>query len=419
MFITHGPVAPDSPLFVGRTQELAQMEQWFHQVRFVGAVLGARQTGKTSLLLKTRQQNQAKYQFVFIDLEAIFGANEQECFTFIAEETLEQLGRTTADIETDLPHNSRSFLVFLRALSRAVQSVRIVLLLDEVGALPLNTAIKLAHSIRSAFTSRHVRPEYQRFVFVLAGAADMLALTSGVSSPLKNVTDSIYLRDFSLAETQTLVANGFAQSDINLPESPAAWIYEWTNGHPFLTQLLAAQLLPLTEPPTAQTVDKIVEQFRQTEDRNLPHLFRALAVDNLPLWGVIDAILHDEAPPFSRSNNLVAELELIGVVRNENGRCRLRNRLYAEAIRHHRISSDALPQPINPDRLRQILIDYFSVEDLRDLCFTLGVDFDSLPTQGKAGQARELVIHLHNRGQLDALIALCRQLRPHLFDQPE
>ncbi len=417
MFITHGPVAPDSPLFVGRTQELAQMEQWFHQVRFVGAVLGARQTGKTSLLLKALHQYQAKYKFVFINLEAIFGANEQECFTFIAEETLDQLGRTTADIETGLPHNSRSFLIFLRTLSRAVQSIRIVLLLDEVGALPLDTAIKLAHSIRSAFTSRHVRPEYQRFVFVLAGAADMLALTSGVSSPLKNVTDSIYLTDFSLAETQILLTNGFSDSDINLPDSLAERIYDWTNGHPFLTQLLAAHYLSADESTKAQSIDKIVERFRQTEDRNLPHLFRALAVDNLPLWGVIDAVLNDREFPFSRSNNLVAELELIGAIKNENGRCRLRNRFYAEAIRHRLISSQHLPQPISLDQLRQLLTDYFSIEDLQDLCLSLGVDFENLPAQGKGNQARELVIHLHHRGRIDELIALCQQLRPHLFDQ--
>src|SRR6266496_169006 len=54
MFVTEGPLDPESRLFVGRSAELTQMETWLISVRCVGAVLGARQTGKTSLLLKLR-----------------------------------------------------------------------------------------------------------------------------------------------------------------------------------------------------------------------------------------------------------------------------------------------------------------------------------------------------------------------------
>lgn len=414
MFITHGPVAPDNPLFVGRSQELARMEQWFHQVRFVGAVLGARQTGKTSLLLKARHHYQAKYQFVFINLEAIFDADEKECFTFIAEEMLDQLGKRKADIETDLPDNSRNFLAFLRTISRAVQSIRIVLLLDEVGALPLDLSIKLAHSIRSVFTSRHVRPEYQRFVFVLAGSTDMLTLTSSVSSPLKNVTDSIYLTDFTFDETQRLLTKGFAQAERSATDSLLKRVYHWSNGHPYLTQLLATQLLSTEETLTPQILDRIVERLWQTEDRNLPHLFRAIAQDNQPFGGIIDPILEGESLPFSRSNSLMAELELIGVIKNENGRCQLRNRFYAEAIRNRRVQDQHLPGSISLEHLRLALIEYFSLDEIRDLCFTLNIDFDALAGQGKANKARELVIYLQHRGRIDELIALGRQQRPHL-----
>jgi len=42
MFVTHGPIPPESRLFVGRTVELAQMETWLAHVSCVGAVLGAR-----------------------------------------------------------------------------------------------------------------------------------------------------------------------------------------------------------------------------------------------------------------------------------------------------------------------------------------------------------------------------------------
>ncbi len=63
-------------------------------------------------------------------------------------------------------------------------------------------------------------------------------------------------------------------------------------------------------------------------------------------------------------------------------------------------------------RLRQNLIDRFSEEELRDLCFDLGVDYESLPAQGKAGKARELIAHLDRLSCIPDLIARCSQLRP-------
>jgi hypothetical protein len=65
--------------------------------------------------------------------------------------------------------------------------------------------------------------------------------------------------------------------------------------------------------------------------------------------------------------------------------------------------------------VRQKLVAHFSEEELRTLCFDIGVDYESLPAMGKEGKARELVLHLERRGQSPELVALCRQLRPNAF----
>jgi len=65
--------------------------------------------------------------------------------------------------------------------------------------------------------------------------------------------------------------------------------------------------------------------------------------------------------------------------------------------------------------VRQKLVVHFSEEELRTLCFDIGVDYESLPAMGKEGKARELVLHLERRGQIPELVALCRQLRPNAF----
>lgn len=53
--------------------------------------------------------------------------------------------------------------------------------------------------------------------------------------------------------------------------------------------------------------------------------------------------------------------------------------------------------------LRQKLIDRYSLEDLRTLCFDLGVDYENLPGEGKSAKARELVTHLQRKGRISEL----------------
>ena len=57
--------APDVPVFFGRTQELAQLEQWIMGERCrVVAILGMGGMGKTNLSLKLAQANQAQFEVV-------------------------------------------------------------------------------------------------------------------------------------------------------------------------------------------------------------------------------------------------------------------------------------------------------------------------------------------------------------------
>jgi hypothetical protein len=62
--------------------------------------------------------------------------------------------------------------------------------------------------------------------------------------------------------------------------------------------------------------------------------------------------------------------------------------------------------------LRRLLTTYFDNEELRTLCFDLEVDYESLPAQGKANKARELVVHLERQGRISDLTRLAKALRP-------
>jgi hypothetical protein len=69
---------------------------------------------------------------------------------------------------------------------------------------------------------------------------------------------------------------------------------------------------------------------------------------------------------------------------------------------------------LTPVDLRRVLVRLFDEEELVTLCFDLDVDYESLPAQGKAAKARELVKLCERIGQSAVLEAAIRQERPSL-----
>ncbi len=68
-------------------------------------------------------------------------------------------------------------------------------------------------------------------------------------------------------------------------------------------------------------------------------------------------------------------------------------------------------------QLRNILIEHFSEDELRDLCFfelqdVPDMDYDSLPGTGKSNKIREMIAHCKRHGKLIHLIKTCQKFRP-------
>ena len=59
----------------------------------------------------------------------------------------------------------------------------------------------------------------------------------------------------------------------------------------------------------------------------------------------------------------------------------------------------------------QLLVDHFNLEELKNLCFELAVDFDELKGEGKTAKFRELIVYLGMRRRLAGLNDLIKQKR--------
>jgi len=64
----------------------------------------------------------------------------------------------------------------------------------------------------------------------------------------------------------------------------------------------------------------------------------------------------------------------------------------------------------DPAHLRQTLYERFDVEEIKDLCFDLSIDFDDLRGEGK--KERELVAYCQRRDRLEELATRIAALRP-------
>ena len=74
------------------------------------------------------------------------------------------------------------------------------------------------------------------------------------------------------------------------------------------------------------------------------------------------------------------------------------------------------PSPANHSgraRLRKALTNLLNDEELRTLCFDLEINYDTLPGREINGKIQELIARFEKAGHIPALIAACRELRPH------
>lgn len=64
--------------------------------------------------------------------------------------------------------------------------------------------------------------------------------------------------------------------------------------------------------------------------------------------------------------------------------------------------------------LRRILIDRLSLDELKTLCFDLGISYDDVNGENKPAKARELIAYCQARGRLPELIETLRTTRPDI-----
>jgi hypothetical protein len=337
VFKTRVPLNPsaDRAICLPRP-ELSQVLQYARapRVNSYVAVLGSRQTGKTTLLYQLRAElRPPRFGVVLIDLEHMQDQPEAALYSFVADKIRSELDvRSNGKSDEPLPTNSIQFQQFLVNAAQRTDAARILLLLDEIETVSPKVSTGFFSTLRGVFTTRHEEPAYQKYLVVLCGAKEVSRLTDGGNSPM-NIAERIFLCDLPLEGVKKLAAN-FKRADISAPPETGEWLYAQTNGHPYLTQQVCSlieQHAPSTV--TQELVDQAADKLLHSDD----HLEKMLLdiKEDRPAQELLQKLVIGESRRFSRLDPLVAKLEVLGVIREVNQRCAIRNQIYEEALRSH------------------------------------------------------------------------------------
>ena len=340
-FVAGGTLRPDTPSYVTRAAD----EELFRQV-LAGEfcyVLTPRQMGKSSLMVRTARRLAATgVHTAIIDLTAIGTDVTPDQWYFGLISRLNAQLRLGEDVQKWWAARANLSVVqrlidFLGDVLLSVVSGRVVVFIDEI-----DTTLKIPFSddffaaIRSIYNARASNPAYQNLTIVLLGVATPADLIKDRARTPFNIGQRIDLRDFRRSDAhvlqQGLEAAYPAQGDLIFTR-----IFDWTGGHPYLTQKLCLAAIEAESTEwTATEVDDLVHrlflseaarketnlQFIRDQLRNLKPAEQRQVLDVYRQVFLGRAVAEDER---SFAQN---QLKLVGLARANDGQLKVRNDVY-------------------------------------------------------------------------------------------
>jgi hypothetical protein len=312
---TAGPVE-NGPI-VKRREEDNVIKRIIARRAYVALCCG-RQTGKTTFMYQLRERLRALGAGVaYLYLGGLRDVPASRFYERICIRILEDLDKWLRD---DVARPNAQNVIDQPAFGDFIHWValksgrcnRVVIMLDEVGAVPEAFSRSFWGGLRAIF---HEKGILDKVTFVLAGELDMNEMATGNNSPLLNVCVTVDLQDFTRDDVRTLAA-------VALPTSDALvdGVYYWTGGHPYLTQkvcelveaAVSADENFLKVVSGVDPVKKIIdEHFRFDVDPNLVHIRNYLNSEPEHRKRV-RTILENGPMPYTQLNH---ELAVVGIVK--------------------------------------------------------------------------------------------------------
>lgn len=291
-------------------------------------VIEPRQQGKTSLINYLMcQPGLDDVAFVYLDVTTPGRSSATAWYQTLCPRILRQLRDfIPRNKRPPIPRNSAGWREFLCevALCAADASKRVIIALDEIGAVTFPGATEFFSVLRDVYNSRQAESELKQLTFLLAGTYHPRDLIQDDRISPFNIAQRVRLDDFTLSQVQELVSKGdwSAEQAVALAQR----IHYWTDGQPYLTQMLCANL---GLDASVTDVDVSVERLRREDENHLPPLVDRLQSDEKLCSYAAQILTGKQIKFYPREHRRQAQLELLGVIKEgQDGFCTIRNRIY-------------------------------------------------------------------------------------------
>ncbi len=328
-------------------------------------VLNARQTGKSSLRVRTSKRlEESGYSCVNIDLTSI-GSDKNDIttdtwyFSFLSY-IVEKLGLDENEFVEWWDNNDKLTVVnrFAKTFDKFVLEIsdrNIVIFIDEVDYI---LGIKKDFStddffavIRTFYNLRSEDERYNRVTFALFGVATPEDLMQDSTRTPFNIAHSIKITPFKLEESFSLI-EGLENQSVDRHKILEK-IFEWTGGTPYLTQKILEDIAkyPITN---LRDIDNIINRLFIKEgfnEINLSYVQERIiknTTHNVKMLYTIKRIQNGEKIKDNSKSHTHIYLKLSGLIKEEDGLLVYSNQIYQKIFNASWLDKmiDKLDRPI-------------------------------------------------------------------------
>lgn len=330
-FQAGGALLADSPVYIERNSDLIA-KRHLHQMDYI-TLIDPRQQGKTSLINRlTRHFQGCGYHFVYVDLMTLDRKSDPAWYKSLCHALILDMPYDELHNPRNLPTSGNSWFNFLIKLASCAANAccNLVIVLDEVGAIPGSCATGFFSAIRSVYNARQPKPYFRKLTFIVAGAHDPREFIKDHVVSNFNIAHCIALPDFDVKQTEQLISH-FGLRDELLPL--ARQLHHWTGGQPYISQRICYYLFEQDRTPTPRTINAAVDWFCREDSNHIKYIISLLREDPVLLDYAKRIIA--EPPKFApgvdeRHFRLSRVIGFIGCGKGKT--CGIRNRIYQKAI---------------------------------------------------------------------------------------
>ncbi len=395
------------------------------------SILGVRRAGKTSFLqYVAHPSTMARYlaspedcTMVYLDVSSC--KTPSDFYYRLLQRLKVNLGKVKTDFLWKESPEGQTKLYDVEAYLCQFPHTRIVLLLDEFDHLRTESFTQDFLTELRAMTGVL---EYD-LACVTASYWDLYTLGSHLglppTSPFYNIfyPTPIYMSALELTEATALIDTPAAKGGVHFSEDDVQEIQRLAGSLPFFVQATAAKWFqrrrageePDSKAIRLQLAADLAPYFDQWW-RNFTTTERAILLavaGKRPLSEVDCSAIEQDA--------IVRRLHGYGLIYKAEEDAYINGRVFHTWLRQYAQLEPAKPVSTTPysgadlARIRHVLVDSFNLDELRTLCFDLGMDFESLPGQSKPAKAREMVNYWRNRHDLGPLTDAIRLERGNVI----